>query len=151
MPKGIEISLSKEEQEVLGKVARSNKHSLREKTRAGILLLSNVKREGDFVSVEQICERLRTSPATVTRVKKNFLVRGLPSEKRKEQGTRKARVIDGEMEAFLIATVCSAAPEGRGRWTLELLKNRMIAEGYVDEIAKETIRQALKKMNLSPG
>lgn len=151
MPKKITITLSPEEQEKLAKVARSNKRSMREKTRARILLLSDSNRAEGAVSVGGISEQLRTSPATITRVKKVYLERGLDGIKRKEQAKRKARVIDGEMEAFLIATVCSAAPEGRQRWTLELLKDKVIAEGYVNDIAKETIRQALKKMNLNPG
>lgn len=50
-------------------------------------------------------------------------------------------MLNGEAEAFLIATVCSAAPEGRKRWTLEPLKDKVIAAGYVDEVAKETVRQ----------
>jgi DNA-binding MarR family transcriptional regulator len=124
---------------------------MREKTRARILLLSDLNREQGSLSVEAICEQLRTSPATVTRVKKVFLARGLEGIKRKEQAKRKARVIDGEMEAFLIATVCSAAPKGRKRWTLELVKDKLIVAGYVDDISKETIRQALKKMNLNLG
>jgi len=113
--------------------------------------LSDSSREQGSLSVEAICEQLRTSPATVTRVKKMFLARGLEGIKRKQQSKRKARVIDGEAEAFLIATVCSAAPEGRKRWRLELVKGKLIAAGYVDEISKETIRQALKKTNLNPG
>jgi Homeodomain-like domain len=70
---------------------------------------------------------------------------------RKEQSTRKARVLDGEAEAFLIATVCSAPPEGYKRWSLSLLQGRLIAGDYVDSVSHETVRQTLKKMNLSPG
>jgi len=77
----------------------------------------------------------------VVRVKKAFLARGVESVFHKEQRRRKARVLNGEAEAFLIATVCSAAPEGRKRWTLEPLKDKVIAAGYVDEVAKETVRQ----------
>ena len=60
-------------------------------------------------------------------------------------------MLGGEAEAFLIASVCSKAPKGRKRWTLELLQDKVIAAGYVDGIAKETIRQTLKKTNSSLG
>lgn len=119
MPASIRLKPSPEEREKLAKAARSTKRGIREKTRARILLLSDSNREQGPLSVEAICEQLRTSPATVTRVKKMFLARGREGIKRKQQAKRNARVIDGEMEAFLIATVCGAAPEGRKRWTLE--------------------------------
>jgi hypothetical protein len=57
----------------------------------------------------------------------------------------RSRVIDGENEAHLIALTCSEAPEGRGRWTLRLLGQRMIELGYVANVSHETIRQVLKK------
>jgi AraC-like DNA-binding protein len=151
MPAVINVGLKVEERGELEKLARSNRRSVREKTRARILLLSDANREEGALRVEEICGRLRVSPPTVVRVKKAFLGRGVKSVFHKEQSKRKARVLDGEAEAFLIATVCGAAPEGRKRWTLELLKDKLIAAGYVDEVAKETVRQVLKKTNLNLG
>ncbi len=151
MPAAIKISLQAEERAELEKIGRANKRSPREKTRARILLLSDTNCEEGTLKVEAIARRLRVSPATVVRVKKAFLERGVGSVFREEQQKRKTRVLDGEAEAFLIATVCSEAPQGRKRWTLELLKDKVIAAGYVDEVAKETIRQTLKKTNSSLG
>ena len=59
--------------------------------------------------------------------------------------------MDGAAEAFLIATVCSAPPNGRKRWSLVMLRDHLIASDYVDEVSHETVRQTLKKMNSSPG
>jgi hypothetical protein len=47
--------------------------------------------------------------------------------------------------------VCSPPPEDRGRWTLKLLAEKMVELDYVESVAPETVRQTLKKMNLSPG
>lgn len=151
MPVAIEIVLQAEERAEIEKIARSNKRSVREKTRARILLLSDTNCEGGALRVEEICRRLRVSPPTVVRVKKAFLARGVGSVFHQEQRRRKARVLDGEAEAFLIAAVCSEAPQGRARWTLELLKDKLIAASYVDAISKETVRQVLKKTNSSLG
>ena len=151
MPATLKISLEADERAALEKIARANKRSLREKTRARILLLSDTNREEGALKVEAIRAKLRVSPPTVVRVKKAFLERGVASVVRKEQRRRKARVLGGEAEAFLIATVCSEVPQGRKRWTLELLQDKVIAAGYVDGVAKETIRQTLKKTNSSPG
>lgn len=69
----------------------------------------------------------------------------------KEQTHRKARVLDGKAEAFLIATVCSAPPDGQARWSLHLLADTVVQAGYCESVSHETVRQTLKKTNLNPG
>ncbi len=59
--------------------------------------------------------------------------------------------MDGEAEAHLIALTCSAPPEGRCRWTLNLLRDKMIELKYVDSISRTSVHYALKKTNLNPG
>jgi hypothetical protein len=51
----------------------------------------------------------------------------------------------------LIVTVCSAPPDGQQRWSLALLADRLIPQGYTDAISRETVRQTLTKMHSSPG
>ena len=63
----------------------------------------------------------------------------------------KPRSLDGEQEAKLVAICCSQPPEGRARWTLKLLSNQLVELEVVESIASETVRQTLKKMNLSLG
>ena len=55
--------------------------------------------------------------------------------------------MDGEKEAHLIALVCSDPPEGRSRWTLRLLAEKMVELEHFSSISHETIRQVLKKTN----
>ena len=54
-------------------------------------------------------------------------------------------------EAHLIAIACSKAPEGYAKWSLRLLADKMVEFKYVESISHETIRQVLKKTNLSLG
>jgi hypothetical protein len=54
-------------------------------------------------------------------------------------------MLDGEQEAHLIALACGSPPEGRCRWTLRLLADRLVALGHVDTVSHETIRRTLKK------
>jgi hypothetical protein len=61
------------------------------------------------------------------------------------------KALDGKKEAQLVALACSQPPAGHERWSLRLLASAMIELKYVDGISPETIRQALKKMNLSLG
>lgn len=59
--------------------------------------------------------------------------------------------MDEKQEAFLIATACSVPPEGRVRWTMQLLADHLVSLGIVDPISDETVRQTLKKMKLNLG
>ena len=62
-----------------------------------------------------------------------------------------ARKLDGEQEAHLIALACTRPPEGKARWTLRLLAERLVELEHVDAISHETVRQTLKKTSSSRG
>jgi hypothetical protein len=70
---------------------------------------------------------------------------------RRKQRRQYLRKLDGDGEAHLIALACSKAPEGRSRWTLRLLADRMVALEYVEEISYQTVRRTLKKTRSSLG
>lgn len=55
------------------------------------------------------------------------------------------RKLDGHQEAYLVALVCSDPPEGRERWSMRLLAEKLVEVGLVEEICDETVRRALKK------
>ena len=114
---------------------------------ARVLLMSDQRESEPSHTDGQIVEALSISRRTVIRIKQRFvqgnleiaLVGSFPRE-RPEQ-----RCLDGKGEAQLIALACSKAPDGRQRWTLELLADRMVKLEYVEHISPETVRQALKK------
>ena len=66
---------------------------------------------------------------------------------RKKQQNRRSKIIDGEKEAYLISIACSETPEGKGKWTLQMLADKMIELQYVETVSRETIRKTLKKTN----
>src|SRR5262245_44575339 len=121
------VGLTPEERQQTQIVARSNKRSRRERTRARILLLADTNGPDAGLRDEIICQHVRACLLTVQRVRKRFAEGGLQAALvHPEQTQRKARALDGEAEAFLIATVCGAAPDGQKRWSLHLLKDRLI-------------------------
>ena len=146
------VSLTQAERNELLRLSKSQRHSERERKRARILLLADEAKEGGADKDAAIAQQVKVAPLTVNRTRQRFAERGLhKSLAHKEQGTRKARVLDGEAEAFLVATTCSTPPEGQKRWSLRLLKDALIEHQIVDAIGKETVRQTLKKMNSSRG
>ena len=44
--------------------------------------------------------------------------------------------IDGRVEAHMIAIACSEAPEGRERWTLQLIADELVRLGVVESISE---------------
>jgi len=101
----------------------------------------------------QIAEILSISRRTVIRIKQRFvqgsLEVALTGSFPRERPER--RCLDGKGEAQLIHLACSQAPDGRQRWTLELLADKMVHLGYVEHISPETVRTTLKKTNSSTG
>ena len=59
------------------------------------------------------------------------------------------RKLDGEQEARLLALACARPPEGKARWSLRLLAERMVELEHVDTLSHETVRQTLKKTSSS--
>ena len=95
---------------------------------------------------------MEASRPTVERIRRRFVEEGLEAAlNRKKRRAPPAKIMDGRAEAHLIALACSPAPEGRARWTLHLLADRMVELRHVEHISHETVRQTLKKTSLNPG
>jgi transposase len=128
------------------------KAAARKLMHARILLKADAGSGGPAWNDEQIVEGLEVGRATVERVRKEFVEDGLEAALERRKPRRQyQRKLDGDGEAHLIALACSQAPEGRSRWTLRLLAGRMVALEEVDHLSYETVREVLKKTNLSLG
>ena len=142
------VTLTCDQREKAEIVARSYKHSERERKRARILLLCDTNQPQDSPKDENVVAQVGVCSFMVEQTRRRFAAGGLQAAlSHKPQQNRKPRVLDGEAEAFLIATVCSAPPEGRHRWTLHLLADKLVVAGYTDAVSHETVRQTLKKTN----
>ena len=143
------VRLTSEERAKLKKIITSGRGPARMFTRARILLKADQSDEGPGWSDEKISEAFDITVQTVERVRKQLVEEGfdavLSRREYKQKVSRKK--IDGEVEAHLIALSCSDPPEGRSRWTLRLLAQKVVELGYVESISHEAIRQALKKTN----
>jgi hypothetical protein len=84
---------------------------------------------------------------TVARIRRCFVVEGeAPALDRKVRATPPTPpIFDGRAEAHLVAICCSGPPEGRTRWTLELLAAELVERRIVTQVSAETVRRVLKK------
>jgi hypothetical protein len=152
MEKRYRITLTEQERQDLQRLVSTGKGAAKKLVRARIVLLADQSPGGPAKSDPEVCDALGCGRATVERVRKQFVEEGLDVAL---QPPRSARVyqrrLDGKAEAHLVALACGAPPEGRARWTLRLLADRMVALEYVESVAHETVRQTLKKTNSSRG
>lgn len=152
MRKKYQVALTPDQRTQLQQLIARGKAAARTLTHARILLKADEAEDGPAWTNAAITQALEISELTVTRIRKRFWAGGLEAAlHRKEQVKRKERKLDGEQEAHLIALTCSAAPEGRDRWSLRLLAGKLVELGHVEAVSHETVRQVLKKGNLSRG
>lgn len=121
-------------------------------THARILLKADAGDAGPGWTDAMIAGALEVHPATVARVRQQYLAAGLDAAltpKTPERAYR--RKLDGEQEAHLVALACSTPPEGRQRWTLRLLAEHLVTLEQVATVSHETVRQTLKQTSSSRG
>ncbi|SRR6266481_2518987 len=146
------VRLTSTERQGLIDLVTTGKRAATTMTRARILLKSDVGPEGAGWDDEQIAAAFDTSLSTIHRVRQAFVEEGLEEALyRKKPTGRQYRKLDGDQEARLIAVACSKAPEGRSRWTLRLLADKLVELQVVESIGPECVRTTLKKTTSSPG
>jgi transposase len=145
------VTLAAEQRATLEALTHAGRSPARAQTRARILLKADQGAEGPGWTDARIAEALETSMRTVTRVRRAWVREGAAAIERKRPRVRTPRKLDGAGEAYLIATACSPAPQGRARWTLLLLADRLVEMAIVEGIASNTVRSTLKKTSSNPG
>lgn len=145
------VGLSEEERGELGAMVRG-KAAAHKRLHAHILLLADEERPGGGLRDEDIASVLSVGRTTVERIRKRCVEEGIEAAvERRKQINRKARKLDGAGEAELVRLACSDPPAGHARWTLRLLQGKLVELEIVDSIAKETVRNTLKKTISSRG
>ena len=146
------IELTTEEQQELKALVSKGRAAAYKQTHARILLLSDEARKDGGLTDEEVARSLEIASATVERIRRRCVEEGIEAALgRKEQQRRRPKKLDGAAEAHLIALACGEPPEGRARWTLRLLADRLVECEIVESIHPETVRKTLKKTNSSLG
>ena len=139
------VELSEAERGALQALLGGGKRAARKLKRAQILLAADAG-----VPDETIATSLAVGGSTVYRTKRRFVEGSL--ERALDEGPRPgaARKLSGKEEALLVATACSSPPEGRARWTLELLAGEMVRLTEHERVSRETVRRRLAENALKP-
>ncbi len=146
------VKLTEEEREYLEGLISSGRMASRKASHARVLLHADEGSDVGYFKDDDIADVLHVGRVTVERVRRRFVEEGVESALNPRPRTRhRPKKLDGKAEAFLVATACSAAPDGRNDWTLQLLADRLVECQIVDSISAEAVRQVLKKTRLNPG
>ena len=139
------VELSQDERDELTALLSGGKHAARKLKRAQILLAADAG-AGD----EDIAISVAVGGSTVYRTKRRFVEGNLQAALIEEPRPGAERKLSGKEEALLVATACSNPPEGRARWTLELLAGAMVTLTEHENLSRETVRRRLAENHLKP-
>jgi transposase len=147
------VRLTPEQRLSFEEITRNGRASAKKIRHAQVLLLSDHDRPDGKRTGPEIADALGMHLNTVARIRKRFATQGeQPALERKPRETPPvAPKIDGQVEAQLIAICCGPPPEGRARWTLNLLAGELTRRKLVTSITGEAVRKVLKKTRSSPG
>jgi transposase len=142
------VRLAPEEREALAQVAGRERVSGAKRRRAFILLKAD---EG--WTDQEIADDLEVAVATVERVRRRCVERGVGAsvDRKSPDSPPRPRKLDGSSEAELVRIACSEPPEGRTRWTISLLADKLVELKVFDTVSKSTVQRALKKTSSNRG
>ena len=140
------VRLTIEERGTLESLVAEKRAAADKLLRARMLLKADVGEGGSGWSDEKIAEAFEVGLSTIHRLRQRLVEEGVEATLARKPKTRhRAPKLDGEKEARLVALACSGPPQGRARWTLQLLADKLVELDVVDSITAETVRVRLKK------
>ncbi len=145
------VTLTKEERDDLNVISTKGKRAARTVLYARALLLLDAGEFGPKWTVGTVAEAIGVTARSLEHLKKRFVEEGPQAAIERKRRTTPPREIQfgGEFEAHLLALACSEAPEGRDRWTIRLLAEKMVELKIVSRVSPMTVCNTLKKMSLS--
>jgi predicted hydrolase (HD superfamily) len=146
------VTLTGEERSLLHRLIQKGKTAGYRIRHAQILLALDEIPANEHWSDARIGEAYGVRQQAVGVLRKRFVEEGFEAAlERKKRETPPKIKIDGEAEAKIIALTCSEPPEGRCRWTLQLLADKVVEQGILESISDHGIGNLLKKTTLSHG
>ena len=139
------VELTEPERESLQGFVNSGSKLARKVKRAQILLAADQGYQD-----KSIAELVGVGTSTVYRAKKRFVEQPFEVVLDDESRPGGSRKLTGKEEALLVATACSKPPEGRARWTMQLLADAFVSMTDHTSLSDETVRRRLHEKKIKP-
>ena len=145
MQKKYIVRLTDEERETLKLIVSKPKGASQRIRRAQMLLKADA--DGPGWTDARIAEAYGCRTRTVEYLRERLVVEGFAVALNGQPRLKppRAKLLDGEQEAKVIALRLGSPPPGFANWTLRLLAEQVVALEIVESISYETIRRTLKK------
>jgi transposase len=138
------VKLKEKDRVKLQQLISKGKIKARTLNRCHILILADRGK-----SDSEIMEVLGIARNTVRQVRQRYVKEGIEAAIQERRRPGAPKKFSGKQLAHITALACSKAPEGRNRWSLRLLADKVVELKLVDAISYKTIERTLKKTNLS--
>ncbi len=139
------VFLNGKERKYLRKLVNTGADKARKLTRARILLLTDESPSGASNKDKEIMDSLGVCARTVAATRERFVEEGIQGALNEKPRSGRPREFTGREEAKLTLIACSEPPEGRNRWSVRLLADKLVELEVVDSISRESVRKYLKK------
>ncbi|MCL2159522.1 MAG: helix-turn-helix domain-containing protein [Oscillospiraceae bacterium] len=147
------ITLKETERKKLEEFAKNGVHNAHLITRAKVILKLDRSNKKEHLRITRISKEVNLSRQAIYDIRDAFIaaanIETFLKRKKREKPPVPAKVT-GEVEAHIIAIACSEAPEGRARWTMQLIADRCVEMKCIDSISEKSVRRVLKKRNIDP-
>ncbi len=144
------VELTTEERSQLREIVNAERMAAHKRRKAHILLKVDQGSEGPAWTDGQAATAFDCRRQTVERLRQRLLESGFKRVlEHGNIGAHRVKALDGVAEAHTIALACGDTPQGRNRWTVRLLADKLIELQLVDSCSKSSVHRTLKKMNLS--
>lgn len=143
------VELTETERKTIKKHLQAKKNSMESKKRVKVLLELDESNKQKPDTVKKIAARNGVSEECVRKYRKQYTTNGLENMlRRKKRETPPVPLkVTGHVEAHIIAVCCSAPPEGKSQWSMQMIADRVVLDGVIESISDETVRRVLKKQN----
>ena len=139
------VTLTDEEREMLQElIAKGRTQGYRIKHAQILLKLDEIPENREW-TYDKIREAYHATPHTICQIAKRFVTDGVEAALGRKEQVNRHKKVDGRVEAHIIAIACSEAPEGRERWTLQLIADELVRLGVVESISDTAVMDTLKK------
>jgi len=144
------VTLSAHEREELETLIQSGGKGYRIRHAQILLKLDNIP-ENKGWTYERITDSYGSVRSTIAGIAKRFVFEGKEAALGRKKHDNYQRKVTGEVEARICAISCSQAPEGRSRWTMQMIADELIRLEVVDYITDSTVCEVMKKTRLNRG
>ena len=144
------VELTENEREDLKELIQKGGKGYRIRHAQILLKLDSIPENKEW-TYNRIKDAYGSAHATIAGIAKRFVMEGLESALGRKKQENRYRKVTGEVEAQICAIACSDAPEGKSRWTMQMIADELIRLEVVDYITDSTVCEVMKKTKLNHG